>query len=172
MKGHAKTQSKVQEMNNRIRSIQSSQSPRGHFTSLQIPTSWPTPNEAITNIQALPDPKVLKHDETQWHTVESPYEVMYYLHMLNLYATIRDTSPNSNLQSSSAPHSRTISYPPIGTSRMPSSPPFELRATKLQPTFEHITGHQDKHITINFLYSTTIRNAASEPSQIPPEANI
>jgi hypothetical protein len=92
MQGKADKQSNVQSMANqeqlsqifsRIQSIGSAQSSRGQFTSLQIPTSWPTPDEPITNIQALPDPKAIQQDESQWRTVELPSDILYYLRLRN-----------------------------------------------------------------------------------------
>jgi hypothetical protein len=41
------------------------------------------PDKAVTNIQALPDPKVIQHDKTQWQTTELPANIMYYLCLRN-----------------------------------------------------------------------------------------
>jgi hypothetical protein len=92
MQGSATKQANVQALNHKeqmsqifsqIRSIRSTQSKRGQFTSLQIPISWPSPDEAITNIQELPDPKAIQHDESLWRTVKLPSEVTYYLRLRN-----------------------------------------------------------------------------------------
>jgi hypothetical protein len=92
MEGSANKQANVQAMNNkeqmsqifsRIRSIRSDKSTRSHFTSLQVPNSWPRPGDEITNLQELPDPKAIQHDDTQWRTVELPSDVLYYLRLRN-----------------------------------------------------------------------------------------
>jgi hypothetical protein len=92
LQGSADKQANVQAMNNkeqmsqifsRIRSIQSDQSARSHFTSLQIPTSWPLPGDDITNVQALPDPKAIQSNESKWRTVEHPSKILYYLRLRN-----------------------------------------------------------------------------------------
>jgi hypothetical protein len=92
MQGSDDKQSNVQAMNNkeqmsqifsRIRSIRSDKSARSHFTSLQIPISWPHPGDEITNLQELPDPKAIQHDDSLWRTVELPSDILYYLRLRN-----------------------------------------------------------------------------------------
>jgi hypothetical protein len=92
IQGSADKQSNVQAMNNkeqmsqifsRIRSIRSDQSARTHFTSLQILISWPRPGDEITNLQKLPGPKAIQHDDTLWRTVELPSDILYYLRLCN-----------------------------------------------------------------------------------------
>jgi hypothetical protein len=45
------------------------------FTSIEVPTSWPTAHTATTNLQDLPDPKTA----TTWKTIDLPDKIVYYL---------------------------------------------------------------------------------------------
>jgi hypothetical protein len=45
------------------------------FTSIKVPTSWPSAHSETDNIQDLPNPKTA----TEWKTIDLPDEIVYYL---------------------------------------------------------------------------------------------
>jgi hypothetical protein len=71
------------QMFSKIRSIRSMDATSNYFTSLQIPTDWPSLHTDVADVQTLTDPKSINKDDTLWRTVDLPEEIIYYLRLRN-----------------------------------------------------------------------------------------